>query len=330
MVACTLRSWSRLGSMRAGVDLGGTKIDVLIVEREREVLGRRRRPTPTEGGAAAVVAAIARTVADAADAAAVGVDQLTGVGVGSPGAVDTAAGTVGFNSNLAGGWTDPYPFAEELVRRVGTRVRVANDVAAAAAAELELGAGRDLQSFLAVWWGTGLGGSVVLAGRRWEGNGAAGELGHTVVKLRGRICPCGRRGCAEAYAGRAAMEARARELHERGQPTKLFDLMRKAKRDRLTSGVWERALREDDRLARELIDDAYDAIAAASASVVNLLDIDGIVLGGGLGTRFGTNATERIRAKMRPHIFNPTRDPPVRPAELGDDGGAIGAALLVR
>ena len=316
--------------MRAGVDLGGTKIDVLIVEREREVLGRMRRPTPTDGGAAAVVDAIARTVADAADDAAIRLDQLTGVGVGSPGAVDTAAGTVGFNSNLAGGWSDPYPFAEELVRRVGTRVRVTNDVAAAAAAELELGAGRDLPSFLAVWWGTGLGGSVVLAGQRWEGNGAAGELGHTVVKLRGRVCPCGRRGCAEAYAGRAAMEARARQLHERGQRTKLFDLMRKANRDRLTSGVWERALREDDRLAHELIDDAYDAIAAASASVVNLLDIDGIVLGGGLGTRLGANAAEHIRAKMRPHIFNPTRDPSVRPAELGDDGGAIGAALLVR
>jgi glucokinase len=126
------------------------------------------------------------------------------------------------------------------------------------------------------------------------------------------------------------MEARARNLHERGQHTKLFDLMRKSNRDRLTSGVWERALKEDDRLAAELIDDAYDAIAAACGSVVNLLDVDGIVLGGGLGTRFGTKATERIREKMRPHIFNPTRDPPVRPAELGDDGGAIGAALLVR
>jgi len=315
--------------MRAGVDLGGTKIEVLIVEREREVLGRMRRATPTEGGAPAVVAAIARTVEDAAGDAAVRVDQLAGVGVGSPGTVDTAAGTVGSSWNLGGGWTDPYPFAEELARRVGTPVRVANDVAVAAGAELELGAGRDLPSFLAVWWGTGLGGSVVLAGRLWEGNGAAGELGHTVVKLHGRVCPCGRRGCAEAYAGRAAMEARARRLHERGQRTQLFDLMRKAKRDRLTSGVWERALREDDRLAHELIDDAYDAIAAASASVVNLLDIDGIVLGGGLGTRFGRNAAERIRAKMRPHIFNPTRDPPVRPAELGDDGGAIGAALLV-
>jgi glucokinase len=316
--------------MRAGVDLGGTKIDVLIVEGEQDVRGRARRPTPTEGGPTAVVEAIARTVEEAADAAAVDVGGLSGVGVGSPGAVDAAAGTVGFNSNLAGGWKDPYPFADELARLVDTRVRVANDVDVAAAAELELGAGRDLPSFLAVWWGTGVGGCVVLAGRQWEGNGGAGELGHTVVKLGGRLCPCGRRGCVEAYAGRAAMEARARHLHERGQHTKLFELMRKADKDRLTSGVWERALKEDDRLAAELIDDAYDALAAACGSVVNLLDVDGIVLGGGLGTRFGATATERIRDKMRPHVFNPTRDPPVRVAELGDDGGAIGAALLVR
>ena len=316
--------------MRAGVDLGGTKIEVLIVEQEREVLGRARRPTPTEGGADAVVVAIARTVEDAADAAEVDSDRLTGVGVGSPGAVDAAAGTVGFNSNLAGGWTEPYSFAEELGRRTGTPVRVANDVDVAATAELELGAGRDLPSFLAVWWGTGVGGCVILGGRHWEGNGASGELGHTVVKLGGRICPCGRRGCVEAYAGRAAMEARARHLHERGQHTKLFDLMRTANRDRLTSGVWERALKDRDALARELIDDAYDAIGAACASVVNLLDVDGIVLGGGLGTRFGPNGAKRVREKMRPHIFNPTRDPPVRTAELGDDGGAIGAALLVK
>jgi glucokinase len=316
--------------MRAGVDLGGTKIDALILERERDVVGRARRPTPTAGGAAAVVEAIAEAVEEAADAADVDVDRLSGVGVGSPGAVDSAAGTVGFNSNLAGGWSDAYPFAEELARLVGTRVRVANDVSVAASAELELGAGRDLPSFLAVWWGTGVGGCVVLSGRLWEGGGSAGELGHTVVKLGGRVCPCGRRGCAEAYAGRAAMEARARHLHERGQQTKLFELMRKANRDRLTSGVWERALKEDDRLAAGLIEDAYDAIGAACASVVNLLDIDGIVVGGGLGTRFGATATERIREKMRPHIFNPTRDPPVRTAALGDDGGAIGAGLLVR
>lgn len=316
--------------MRAGVDMGGTKIEVLIVEGERDVLGRARRPTPTEGGAPAIVEAIAGAVEEAAGNATVDITQLAGVGIGSPGAVDAAAGTVGFNSNLAGGWKDPFPLADELARRVETTVRLANDVEVAATAELELGAGRSLPSFLAVWWGTGVGGAVVLEGKRWQGNGGAGELGHTVVHVDGRFCPCGRRGCVEAYAGRAAMEVRARHLHERGQHTNLFDLMRKANRDRLTSGVWDRALKERDALATKLIDDAYDALAAACGSVVNLLDIDGIVLGGGLGTRFGESAAHRLREKMRPHIFNPSRDPPVRPAELGDDGGAIGAALLVR
>ena len=315
--------------MRAGVDLGGTKIDVLVVEGEQDVRGRSRRPTPTEGGPAAVVEAITGALQDAADDAGVDVGSLTGVGVGSPGAVDASAGTVGFNSNLAGGWHDPFPLADEVARVVDAPVRVANDVEVAAAAELELGAGRDLPSFLAVWWGTGVGGSVVLDGKRWEGNGAAGEFGHMLVSLRGRLCPCGRRGCVEAYAGRAAMEARARRLHERGQHTKLFDLMRKANRDRLTSGVWDRALKEGDKLAVELIDDAYDALGAGCASVMNLLDLDGFVLGGGLGTRLGSDAAERIREKMLPHVFNPAREPVVVPAALGDDGGAIGAALLV-
>src|SRR5215475_11447357 len=119
--------------MRAGVDLGGTKIDVLIVEGEQDVRGRARRPTPPEGGAAAIVESIARTVEEAADDAAVDIGELTGVGVGSPGAVDTAAGTVGFNSNLAGGWNDPHPVADELARMIETTVRVANDVEVAAA-----------------------------------------------------------------------------------------------------------------------------------------------------------------------------------------------------
>jgi glucokinase len=316
--------------MRAGVDLGGTKIEVLLVEDEQTVVGRARNPTPTDGGAKAVVAAIAKTVEDAASSLGVEVGTLTGVGIGSPGAVDEGNGTVGFNSNLAGGWRDPHPFAAELDRQLGVPVRVANDVEAAASAELALGAGRNLRSWVAVWWGTGVGGAVILDGERWRGNGTAGELGHVVVKLNGRVCPCGRQGCAEAYAGRAAMEERARHLYARGQKTKLFELMEKANRNRLTSGIWEKALDADDPLARELIDDAYDAMAAAAGSVVNLLDIDGFVLGGGLGTRFGKRATDAIRDKMGPHLFNPARDPQVLPAALGDDGGAIGAALLVR
>lgn len=316
--------------MRGGVDLGGTKIEVLLVEDERTVVGRARNPTPTGGGADAIAAAIAKTVEDAAESVGVETGSLAGVGVGSPGAVDEQQGTVGFNSNLAGGWSEPFPLADDLEQRLGAPVRVANDVEVAASAERELGSGRDLRSWVAIWWGTGLGGAVILNGERWLGNGSAGEIGHMVVRLNGRVCPCGRRGCAEAYAGRAAMEERARHLYGRGQKTRLFELMEKAKRDRLTSGVWEKALDANDPLARELFDDAYDAIGAVAGSVANLLDVDGFVLGGGLGTRFGERAAEAVLEKMRPHVFNPARNPVVVPAALGDDGGAIGAALLVR
>jgi glucokinase len=106
--------------------------------------------------------------------------------------------------------------------------------------------------------------------------------------------------------------------------------MEAAKRDRLTSGIWQKALEQDDALARSLIADAYEALAAVAASVLNLLDLDGVILGGGLGTRFGSDGAARIRHEMERHLFHAERNPPVVPAELGDDGGAIGAALLVR
>jgi glucokinase len=206
---------------------------------------------------------------------------------------------------------------------------VGNDVRVAVEAERRLGAGRTYRSFLGAWWGTGIGGGVVLDGRLWLGRGSAGELGHMVVRLGGAGCPCGRRGCIEAYAGRAAMEARARRAVEKGAKTDLFELMKKRHRDRLTSGVWADALDRKDELAERLIDRAVAALGAGIASVINLLDLEGVVIGGGLGTRFGQPAAERIAEAMQPHLFVADRPPAVVTSELGDAGGALGAALLV-
>ena len=139
-------------------------------------------------------------------------------------------------------------------------MRVGNDVQVATEAEFHLGAGREFQSLIGVFWGTGVGGGLVLGGKPWLGRGAAGEIGHMVVKRGGAKCPCGRKGCLEAYAGRAAMEAEARRQHEEGVKTDLFKLMRKHDRDRLTSGIWERALDHGDHLAESLIDRAIEAL----------------------------------------------------------------------
>jgi len=204
-------------------------------------------------------------------------------------------------------------------------VQVATD------AEMKLGAGRLYSSLLGVFWGTGVGGGLVLDGRPWTGRGGAGEIGHMVVEIDGARCTCGRRGCMEAYAGRASMEAHARKLHEeRGRKTDLFRLMEKHERERLTSGIWARALEDGDRLAAEIIERAVRALGAGIASAVNLLDVEGVIVGGGLGIRLGHPYVKRIAQAMQPHLFVDSRPPHVHVAALGDLGGAIGAALLVR
>src|SRR5207244_1039708 len=119
-------------------------------------------------------------------------------------------------------------------------------------AEFKLGAGKPYKSLLGVFWGTGVGGGLILAGKPWLGRGGAGEIGHMVIKKNGAKCPCGRRGCMEAYAGRAAMEARARRQVDKGQKTDLFKLMKERGRDRLTSAIWARALDHDDKMATKL------------------------------------------------------------------------------
>jgi glucokinase len=314
--------------LRGGLDLGGTKIQAIIFDPgDEKVLGQARRPTPQEGGPPAVADAMADALQEAADSAGTPTDQLAGVGVGSPGEIDGDAGTVSHASNLPD-WEAPFDLAPVLAKRLGTRVSLGNDVDVATQAEFQLGAGRDVSSLLGVFWGTGVGGGLVFDSKPWSGRGAAGEIGHMVVKRNGARCPCGRLGCMEAYAGRRAMEARALKLTDRGRKTSLFKIMRERGRANLSSGVWAKALEHGDELAAEIIERAVQGLGAGVASAVNLLDIELVVIGGGLGVRFGETMAERILAAMMPHLFFDDRPPTVRVAALGDLGGAIGAALL--
>lgn len=300
-----------------------------MVDGRNTVIGSARRPTPTEGGPPAVAAELVAALARAAGAAGLETSQLAGAGVGSPGIVDSAAGTVASAGNLPG-WEGSFALGPALASELGTAVIIGNDVTVATEAEFKLGSGRPYRSLLGVFWGTGVGGGLILGGKAWLGRGAAGEIGHTVVKIGGARCPCGRSGCLEAYAGRGSMEARARKQADQGRRTDLFKLMKERKRTRLTSGVWAKAIEREDKLAIEIVDTALDALGAGVASAINLLDIEAVVIGGGLGVRFGQPYADRIAARMQPHLFIDERPPAVHVAGLGDLGGAIGAALLAR
>jgi glucokinase len=314
--------------LRGGIDLGGTKIQAVVVDAGSQVLGQARHPTPTTGGPEDVARETTTTLRKAAEQASLETRELGGVGVGSPGDADETTGIVSDARNLPG-WIGPFPLGERLAADFGVPVRVGNDVQVAVQGEFELGAAKEFDTILGVWWGTGVGGGLILDGKPWLGRGAAAEIGHVVVKSGGARCTCGRKGCMEAYAGRMAMEIKARKEVQRGAKTDLFKIMEERGRDRLTSGVWERALKHGDDLATRLMDRAVKALGAGVASCVNVIDPEAVIIGGGLGVRMGEKYVRRIAARMHPHLFVDDRPPEIRLAGLGDLGGAIGAALLV-
>jgi glucokinase len=316
-------------SLRGGIDLGGTKIEAVVVDARNRVLASARRPTPTKGGPPEVAAELEAALREVCATAEIEPSVLRGVGIGSPGIVDAANGTVTSARNLPD-WEGTFALGPVLADVLRSPVRLGNDVQVATEAEFHLGAGRPYDSLLGVFWGTGVGGGLILDGKPWVGRGGAGEIGHVVVKIGGARCPCGRRGCMEAYAGRAAMEERARRRAKRGKHTDLFELMKERGATRLTSGIWARALERGDKVAVRIVNRAVRALGAGVASAVNLLDVEAVIIGGGLGVRFGQPFAERIAAAMQPHLFNYTRPPDIRVAELGDLGGAIGAALLAK
>jgi glucokinase len=335
-----------------GVDLGGTKIQAIRLQKTRstrkapsdlaaladggdytgrvggryEVTGTHRLVTPPAGTSADIADAVALAARDA------GLDGVTALTIGFAGPVDHDAGVVVRAPNLPEFGVD-VPFAALVAERVGVPVTLENDVNVAVVGEHRLGAGAGSSDLLGIWMGTGVGGGLVLEGALRRGpHGLAGEVGHMVVRFKGRRPPAGIRGSVEAYAGRASMQATARRWAKKGKgkrrKTDLFKIMKAKGRDKATSGVFWKAYSRGDSVTRKLIGEAEYATGVGIASLVNALDLDRVVLGGGVADRFGGDMVERIAKVMREHLIAPDAAPAVVPAQLGDLAGGLGAALL--
>lgn len=304
-----------------GVDLGGTKIFGALVDPARTglaaVLADAKAPTPT-GGVDAVL--------DAVEAIVRGLDpEPTAVGIGTPGVVEPGTGRVLLAPNL-NGFERPVEVGRLLGERLGCPVAVGNDVNVAALGEVRAGAAAGHDDVLAVWLGTGLGAGLVLDGRLRTGpHGLAGELGHAVVVPDGRRCGCGGRGHLEAYIGRRSLEVHARELHAGGRLSRLVELAGDAP---MKSKVFRAAYDAGDPVARELIDEGIAHLAVAVVNVAVTVDIAAVVVGGGLGERFGALVTDRLSAALHT-LGHAGIEPVVLEAALGDHAGALGAARLV-
>ncbi len=304
----------------AGVDVGGTNIEVGIVDWDHQVIDRAKLDTPS-GGPDSVIAVIVELVESLSESPAA-------VGAGIPGVVHD--GDVLTVPNLAN-WVDQVDLGGQLERQLGVPVALGNDVNVGLLGEWIAGAARDVDNVLGVWMGTGIGGALILDGRPFNGSrGAAGEIGHMVVRPGGALCSCGRRGCVEAYAGRRSMAGVAAAMVDAGRQTSLFSIRDDERKDTLTSSVWARALDESDELAEQLFDMAIETLGIGVASVVNMVDVELVVIGGGLAEKLGQDLADRIEAAAAPWMLRPNPELTWVPAALGDDSGVVGAASLAR
>jgi len=311
---------SETGAVIVGVDVGGTNIEVGSVDERHTVLQRAKAATP-EGGPEEVLQVITDLVRSLDD-------SPVAVGVGIPGVVhEGRALTV---PNLVG-WTEGVDLKGPLSDRLGVPVTLGNDANVGLLGEWTAGAARGGRNVLGLWMGTGIGGGLILDGRPYVGSrGAAGEIGHVVVLAGGALCTCGRRGCAEAYAGRRSMRGVATTMVDAGWKTSLFTIRDDEGKSTLTSKVWAHALDDGDELAQKLFDTAIETLGIALGSANNLLDLDRVVVGGGLAEKLGQDLADRLHTAAEPWMLQPNPDLKFVVSELEDDAGVVGAAVLAR
>lgn len=295
--------------MRIGIDLGGTKIEGIVLADDGAEIARARMNSP-QGDYASTLEAIAQLVVEIDPKP----EDQSPVGIGIPGTVSPATGLV---KNANSTWLIGHPFDQDLSKRLKRPVRVANDANCFAISEAADGAAQDAHVVFGVIIGTGVGGGLVIDGKIVTGgNAIAGEWGHTPLpwmapdEYPGRECYCGRHGCIESFASGPAFEAAFQRATGRDLSAKEIDVAASA----------------GDPAAQAALAQLEDQLGRALTVLINIIDPDVIVLGGGLSNikRLYDNLPARIAA----HAFSDTIKTPVVPAVHGDSGGVRGAAWL--
>ncbi len=314
---------------RMGIDLGGTKILAAVMNTDGAIVGMAKKKTKGELGPDVVIKRIVDAAADAASAAKVSLKAIDGVGVGAPGPVDYETGVVYSAPNLPG-W-DEIPLGARLQAELGAPVWVDNDVNLGTLGEFSLGAGRGCRHMVGVFVGTGVGGGIVVDGKLHRGaRYAAGEVGHMIVQPNGPLCGCGRRGCLEAFASRTAIERTVRAGLAEGRPSILPEMLA-AEKDRLTSGIIKQALDAQDPLMVEAIAQAQFYLGILVANLVNALDPEKVVFGGGVVEALGDVFLQPVRSTAQSYYLQQRNTDRISivPATLGDHAGVLGGAALV-
>ena len=307
-----------------GIDLGGTNIVVgTVAEDGSELHGLVSEPTLPEQGSDAVVARIVK-LARASLAEAHG-KTVAGIGIGSPGPLDTARGLVLMTPNL--GWTN-FPLRDRITAELGLPGTLDNDANCAVFGEWWRGAARGAKHVVGLTIGTGIGGGIVLDGQIYHGaSDIAGEIGHMTIDSTGRRCKCGNYGCLEAYASGPAIAARAVEGVEAGAETSLPDYVR-GDLTQITAQVIYEAAHDGDEYAREVVHETAKVLGAGVANIINIFNPQVVVICGGV-TLAGDQLFVPLRSEVKRRAFKPAANAcRIVPGELTGTAGVYGAAAV--
>jgi len=307
-----------------GIDIGGTNIVAgTVAEDGSELLGLVSEPTIAEQGADAVMQRIVK-LARASMGQARG-KEIAGVGIGSPGPLNTKTGIVLLTPNL--GWTN-FPLRDRLGQALGLPATLDNDANCAIFGEWWRGAARGADYVVGLTIGTGIGGGIVLAGEIYRGvSDVAGEIGHMSIDSNGRRCKCGNDGCLEAYASGPAIAARAIEGIETGADTSLPGYV-KGDLSKITAQIVYEAAHDGDEYALEVVHDTAKFLGTGVANIVNIFNPEVVVICGGV-TLAGEKLFAPLRGEVKRRAFKPAVDAcRIVPGELTGTAGVYGAAAV--
>ena len=308
-----------------GIDLGGTKSLTALVNRETgEVVDFVKKKTKKEKGASKIIHKMVESIEELLSNNNLEQKDISSIGVGAAGQNDRENGILIAAPNL-----DCYNLniRKELQNHFNIPVYLGNDVEIAAIGEMKFGAAKGCKDFVCVFVGTGVGSAIVKNGQIITGaTGTAGEIGHIIVDLNGRPCACGAHGCLEAYASRSAIETRIEGALKKGRKSCISEYLEEGKN--ITSSMIQKSIEREDDLVTQCVAEAAEYLSGGIASIINFINPELIVLGGGLINAvdfFYQKTIKKARAKSLPV---PAEKIEFKKASLGDFSGVIGAAFL--
>lgn len=307
-----------------GIDVGGTFVKGAIIDSAGTIITKDKIPTECSLGGDKVVENIALLCKHLLKKANMKKADISALGMGVPGMIDSKAGIVIAANNL--GWEN-YSIAKKMEEAIGLPVKISNDANAAALGEMKFGFGGVYKNIILLTLGTGVGGGIIIDGKIVEGNrGAGAELGHSVIAIGGERCTCGRRGCLEAYASATAIIRDTRRAMEAHRDSKLWEIGLLDSVNGKTAFDYY----DSDKYARAVVDSYIEHLACGIINYANIFRPDAIILGGGVCAQ-GESLINPLKKILGEELFGKELGPKVEllAAKLGNDAGALGAAALV-